>query len=64
MTTIPKQRIYEGHLLSGDRRVFILGILVLSVMWNVVWDSMSTLTYYLQNPTIVGFPHFSQISPW
>jgi hypothetical protein len=22
MSTIPMQRIYEGHLLSGDRRVF------------------------------------------
>ncbi len=28
MTTIPKQRIYEGYLLSGERRVFFLGILV------------------------------------
>ena len=24
MTTIPTQRIYEGYLLSGDRRVFFV----------------------------------------
>ena len=38
----------EGYLLSGDGRVFLLGILVLSVMWDVVWDSMSNVhcTYY------------------
>jgi hypothetical protein len=56
----------HGNIHHGPEysRVFLLGILVLSVMWDVVWDSMLTLTYYLQNPTIVGFPHFSQISSW
>ena len=62
MSTIPTQEVYECRFRLGV--FFIRGILVFSVRWDTGWDSMSTQAYYVRNPTIVGFPHFPQNSPW